>query len=71
MDMYKDRIIKAIMNRGMKKSDAIAQYNNLSQSEEDELLEEWWEMKEKEKYKEMQIKKGTTEMQFPFLFNFL
>lgn len=53
MDMYKDRIIKAIMNRGVKKSEAIAQCNNLSQSEEDELLEEWCEMKEKEKYKEM------------------
>lgn len=52
MDMYKDRIIKAIINRGVKKSDAIAQCNNLSHSEEKELLKEWEEMKEKE-YKEI------------------
>ncbi len=52
MDRYKDRIVKAIINRGVKESEAIAQCNNLSHLEEKELLEEWEEIKEKE-YKEM------------------
>lgn len=42
-DKYKDRIIKALMNRGLSKMDAIIKYNYLSAEEHDELLEEWWE----------------------------
>lgn len=42
-DKYKDRIIKALMNRGLIKTDAIIKYNYLSDEEHDELLAEWWE----------------------------
>lgn len=44
-DKYKDRIIKALINRGLSKTDAIIKYNYLSAEEHDELLEEWWEEK--------------------------
>lgn len=43
---YKDRIIKALMNRGLNKTDASVKYHNLSIEEHDELLEEWWEQEE-------------------------
>lgn len=42
-DKYKDRIIKALINRGLSKTDAIIKYNYLSDEEHDELLAEWWE----------------------------
>lgn len=46
-DKYKDRIIKALINRRLNKMDAIIKYNYLSDEEHDELLAERWE-REKE-----------------------
>ena len=42
-EVCKDRIIKALMNRGLSKTDAFFKYNYLSAEEHDELLEELWE----------------------------
>lgn len=42
MDMYKDRIIKTLINDGLTEKQAIMQYNNLDDSEKKELIERWW-----------------------------
>lgn len=48
-DMEKDRIIKALVKRGMKIKEAGIKYNDLTAEEHDELLKEWWENEKESK----------------------